>query len=212
MLIDSARNAVGFFVSHPLFLAQSAKNALHRELTIPIALLQWAIDRRPRGKGPERIELYHADPALGLRLTVDLYGTKLDVSCELTIESIAPRRDALEIALRVRNLKLEAPQGSPAEMMVKSLDLSRPAALMAMMPQKHSALVEARDDRFVLDLLKIRALGNNVVLRRVLTALSFLTVAGARADGDALALRIDVSPMAAPGALRDAALRSPASA
>jgi hypothetical protein len=208
MLIDSARNALGFFVSHPLFLVSAARNAVHRELTLPIALLQWAIDRRPRGKGPERIELFSADPALGLRLTVDLYGTKVDVSCALTIESIAPRRDALEVALRVHNLKVEAPQGSPAAMMVQSLDLSRPAALMAMMPQKHAALVDARDERFVLDLLKIRALGNNPVLRRVLIALSFLTVEGARAEGDALALRIDVSPLQAPSALRDAALGS----
>ncbi len=206
MLIDSARNAFGFFVSHPLFLVQSAKNAVHRELTIPLALLQWAIDRRPRGKGPERIELYAADPALGLRLTVDLYGTKLDVSCELTIESIAPRAESLNLALRVRNLKLSAPKGSPAEMMTQSLDLSRPAALMNMMPQKHAALVEAQDDRFVLDLLKIKALANNVVLRRVLTALSFLSIAGARADGDVLALHLDVSPLRAPGALRQAAL------
>jgi hypothetical protein len=206
MLIDSARSALSFFVSHPLFVLQSARNAVHRELTLPIPLLQWAIDRRPRGKGPDRIELFHADPALGLELTVDLYGTKLDVRCELTIEAIEPRSDALNLALRVKNLRLSAPQGSPAAMMVQSLDLSRPAAMMNMMPQKHAALVEANDDRFVLDLLKIEALANNSALRRVLTALSFLSITGARADGELLALQVDMSPMRAPAALRHAVL------
>ena len=114
MLIDSAIKAAGFLTTHPLFFLQSAINVARRELTLPIPLLQWALDKRPRGKGPERIELTHADPALGLGLTVDLYGTKLQVSAELTIESIEPKPDALNLALRVRNLKLDAPAGSPA--------------------------------------------------------------------------------------------------
>jgi len=48
-------------------------------------------------------------------------------------------------ALRVANLQLNAPPNSPAAMMVSSLDLSRPAALMNMMPQKHAALVDAHE-------------------------------------------------------------------
>jgi hypothetical protein len=208
MLIDSAIKAAGFLTSHPLFFLQSALNVARRELTLPIPLLQWAIDKRPRGKGPERIELTHADPALGLGLTVDLYGTKLQVSAELTIESIEPKPDALNLALRVRNLKLDAPAGSPAAMMMASLDLTKPASLVKMMPMQHGALIEAHDDRFVLDLLQIPALARNPVLRRVLTALSFLRVSGARADGDLLALHLDVSPLEAPSALKRAALGS----
>src|SRR5205823_6748066 len=146
MLIDPAMQALTYLLSHPLYPLQSARNAMRRQATIPMALLRWAIDRRPRGKGPEKIELFAADPALGLALTVDLFGTKLEVSSEITIESIELREDALNLALRVANLKLSAPEGSPAAMMVSSLDLSRPAALMNMMPQKHAALVDASDD------------------------------------------------------------------
>ena len=49
MLIDNGLQAIGYLASHPMYFLQSAKNALGKEITIPKALLQWAIDRRPRG-------------------------------------------------------------------------------------------------------------------------------------------------------------------
>src|SRR6185503_443068 len=118
---------------------------------------------------------------------------------------IEPRGDSLNVTLRVSDLALTAPPNSPAAMMVQSLDLSRPAALLAMMPARHNALVEARDDRFVLDLLKIKALGQNPHLRRVLTALSFLRIESARVESDVLVLPVGVSPLQAPSALLRAA-------
>jgi hypothetical protein len=204
MLIDASRKALTYVASHPQLWFSAARNAVRRELTIPIDLLRWGIDRRPRGKGPEKIELFPADPDLGFAITVDLYGTKLEVTSHITIESIEPTRDSLNLAIRVSNLKVDAPPNSPAAMMVASLPLSRPAALMNMMPQKHAALVEANEDRFVIDLLKIKALAKNPVLRRVLAALSFVRVVGARAEGDNLALALDVSPLAIPGAVKSA--------
>jgi hypothetical protein len=205
MLISSSKKALGYLAMHPMFLFHSARNAVRREITVPKALLQWAIDRRPRGKGPEKIELFDADPALGVGLTVDLYGTKLEVTSEIIIESIELGADALSLALRVANLRLSAPPNSPAAMMVSSLDLSRPATLMNMMPQKHAALVDAKDDRFVIDLLKIKALAKNPVLKRILAALAFVRITRVRADGDEVALELDVSPLAAPSALKRAA-------
>jgi hypothetical protein len=184
MLIGTATQALTYVASHPTLLVRSALNALHREVTIPIALLQWAIDKRPRGKGPERIELSAADGQLGLGLTVDLYGTKLDVNAKLVVESLALEGEALALTLRVHDLQLKAPPNTPAAFMVQSLDLTRPAALMKMMPQKHAMLVSAEDDRFVLDLLKIKALANNPVVRRVLSLGSVVRVSGSRTDDD----------------------------
>ena len=204
-MIEPARKAITYLASHPMYLVRSARNAMRREITIPLDLLRWAIERRPKGKGPERIDLFGADPALGIGLTVDLFGTKLEVAARLAIESIEPREDALNVSLRVSELSLTAPPGSPAAMMVQSLDLSRPAALMNMMPAKHNALVDARDDRFVLDLMKIKALGKNPRLKRILTALSFMRIATARVEGDVLVLPIDVSPLQAPSAIMRAA-------
>src|SRR5205823_283674 len=110
--------------------------------------------KRPRGKGPERIDLYPADPALGLSLTIDLYGTKITVSTKIGIEAVESTQDELKVTLRVRDLEVNAPPNSPAAMMIKSLDLSRPGNLLNLMPMKHAVLVSAKDDEFVIDLFK----------------------------------------------------------
>ena len=98
------------------------------------------IDRRPRGKGPERIELFDADPAIGVGLTIDLYGTKLEVSSKIEIESIENLDDEFKIALRVSGLDVKAPAGSPAAMMIQSMDFTRPGNLMKMMPQMNQMM------------------------------------------------------------------------
>jgi hypothetical protein len=201
MLLDAVRSGLGYLTSHPLVILQAARNAARFEVSIPIDLLRWAIDRRPRGKGPERIEIFGADPALGLALTVDLYGTKIDVASKVAIESIENNDNEFKVALRVSDLSVKAPPNSPAAMMIQSLDLSRPGNLTNMMPAKHAALVSASDDRFVLDLLKIPALAKNARFRRALAALSFIRVGSVRAGGDLLAIGLDVSPTAIPAAL-----------
>src|SRR4051812_4100429 len=101
MLMDAVVGGLSYLRSHPMLLFRAARNAARLELTIPIDLLRWAIDRRPRGKGPERIELFDADPALGLSLTVDLYGTKISVASKIQIESVDNDDSSLKVALRV---------------------------------------------------------------------------------------------------------------
>jgi hypothetical protein len=201
MLINTVRGGLSYLGSHPLMLFQAAKNAARLQLSVPIDLLRWALDRRPRGKGPERIDLFPADPALGVSLTVDLYGTKIDVSSKIAVEGVENGDDSLQVTLRVTDLEVKAPPQSPAAMMIGSMDLSKPGNLMNMMPQKHSALVSASGDTFVLDLMKIKALQKNRSLRRLLGALSFIRVASVRADGDLLAIALDVSPTQIPSAL-----------
>ncbi len=201
MLIEAVMGGLSYVRSNPLVLVQAARNAARFELSVPMELLQWAIDRRPRGKGPERIELTTSGNALRLSLTVDLYGTKIDVSADLSIESIENLPEQFKVAVRVADLQIVAPPQSPASMMIGSLDLSKPGSLMKMMPQKHAALIDASDDVFVFDLLKIPALANNHKFRRLLGALSFMRVRSVRGDGALLAIGVDVSPTEIPGAL-----------
>lgn len=203
-MLSVLKGSLSYLVANPLVLFKAARNAAHLELSVPIDLLRWAIDRRPRGKGPERIELFSADPALGVGITVDLYGTKIDISVKINVDAIDNDEDALKVTLRVNELEIKAPPNSPAAMMIGSLDLSRPGNLMNMMPQKHAALVSAGDDTFVIDLLKIKALANNARFRQVLGALSFIRVRGVRADGELLAIGLEVKPLAIPEAVRRA--------
>ena len=203
MMLEAVKGGLSYLRSNPTFLVAAARQLTHLTLPVPLDALRWLIARRPQGKGPERIEIDAAPPALGVGLTVDLYGTKLDVSAHIHIDSIEATGEALRIALRVKELALKAPQGTPAAMMVQSLDLSRPANLMNMMPQKHKILVEAEGDRFVLDLFQIKALGGNETLRRVLGALSeAFSIREVRTDDSGVLLvGLGINPLALPQAV-----------
>lgn len=206
-VLNAVHSGISYLRSHPMYLVDAARNAARLQLSVPLDLLRWMIERRPRGKGPERIELYASPPALGVALTVDLYGTKIDVSANMGIEAVESQPDALRLSLRVRDLAVRAPEGSPASMMVQTLDLKRPGNLMNLMPQRHNALLEARDDLFVIDLLKIRKLAENQPLRKALAALSdSVSITRVYTEGDLLVIGINVNPFALPMAV--ARLRS----
>lgn len=201
-MLSMARSGLNYLGANPMFVVTAARNAVKREITVPLDLLRSLIDRRPRGKGPERIEIRPIPPALGVGLTVDLYGTKLDVASTITVEKIAHVDEALKVSLRVRDLQVSAPPNSPAAMMVGSLDLKHPGSLIRMMPSQHAVLIEANDDLFVLDLFKVRALGENKRLRHVLRAVSdAVAISHVSTHGEHLVIGLHVSPMALPGAL-----------
>jgi hypothetical protein len=195
------KQALGFLRSNPWFLLQSARNAARLELSIPLEILRWGIDRRPRGRGPERIEISGVDSSLHVELTVDLYGTKIDVSSNIAVEAIENESDSLRLALRVHDLAIDAPPDTPAAQMVAAMDLSQPGNLVAMMPQKHADLIAASGDRIVIDLLKLPALARNRALRRLLGAVSFIGIRGVRTENDLLVIGFSVSPTAIPAAL-----------
>jgi hypothetical protein len=198
------RQALGFLRHNPWFLFQSARNAARLELSIPLELLRWGIDKRPRGRGPDRIEISEVDSQLHVELTVDLFGTKIDVSSNITVEAIENEADSLRLALRVRDLAIDAPPDSPAAQMVAAMDLSQPGELMAMMPQKHNDLLESSGDRIVIDLLKLRPFRKNRALRRILGAVSFVGVRGVRIENDVLVIGFSVRPTAIPAAVKRA--------
>jgi hypothetical protein len=201
-VLTHIKEGLSYIKSNPTYLVAAAKNATRLNLSVPIDLLRWMIDRRPPGKGPERIDLQASPPGFGVGLTVDLYGTKLDVGANLRIESIDADSDALRLALRVNGLTLKAPPGSPAAMMLASLDTAHPANLVKMMPAKHAMLVEAEDDRFVLDLLQIPKLSKNRTLRRILAAASgVISIREIRTEGDLVLIGLHVNPLGLPGAL-----------
>ncbi len=201
-MLSMAQAGLSFLGANPTFLVTAARNAVRREVTVPLDLLRSLIERRPPGKGPERIEVSAAPPALRVGLTVDLYGTKLDVAANVTVDSVDNLDGALKMALLVRDLEITAPPDSPAAMMVRSLDLRRPGNLLQMMPKRPSVLVEADGDRFVIDLLKLRALGKNRWLRRVLAAIAdAVAVQRVVTDGDLLVIGLRVHPLALPSAL-----------
>jgi hypothetical protein len=133
---------------------------------------------------------------------VDLFGTKLRVSANIGFDAVSAGPEEMRIEIRVGDLKVVAPPGSPAAQMISAMDLKRPGSLMGFMPRRPAVLVEARDDRFVFDLLKVPALAKNKALRKALTVLSdVLSIKEVTTNGDVLVISFGVRPTAVPGAL-----------
>src|SRR5262249_58887803 len=97
--------------------------------------------------------------------------------------------DELQVVIRVANLSLKAigPPDSPMANLFKAMDLSKPAALLNFLPHRSPAIVEAKDDRFVLDLLKVPKIASNPVVRRLLEIVTpVLSIGDVRTEGDHL--------------------------
>ncbi|HEY4118986.1 MAG TPA: hypothetical protein VGM56_14070, partial [Byssovorax sp.] len=92
-------------------------------------------------------------------------------------------REQIRVGLRIEGLTLKVlgESNSPVAGLIQSgaLDLSKPGNLAAFMPKRPAALVEAKDDRVAIDLMKIPSIASNPRVQRALAVLT--PVLGVRA-------------------------------
>jgi len=154
-----------------------AKNAVTMRFGVPIVALRWLASNLGGKKGPKVVEISAVPPGVRLAATVDLMGTTVRASAVVVIERLQLDSKTLRIEIRLREVAMKAlddRQETPVAALLKSgaLDLSRPGNLAAYMPKRPALLVEAKDDRIVLDLMKHPKLARDLRLRRALSALA----------------------------------------
>jgi hypothetical protein len=161
-----------------------AKNAVTMRFGVPIVALRWLASNLGGKKGPKDVEISAVPPGVRLAATVDLMGTTVRASAVVVIERLQLDSKTLRIEIRLREVAMKAlddRQETPVAALLKSgaLDLSRPGNLAAYMPKRPALLVEAKDDRIVLDLMKHPKLARDIRLRRALSALAPLVTISA---------------------------------
>ena len=161
-----------------------AKNAVTMRFGVPIVALRWLASNLGGKKGPKDVEISAVPPGVRVAATVDLMGTTVRASAVVVIERLRLDAKTLRIEIRLREVTMKAlddRQETPVAALLKSgaLDLSRPGNLAAYMPKRPPVLVEARDDRIVLDLMKHPKLARDARLRRALSALVPIVTIGA---------------------------------
>lgn len=206
---DALRAGADYLRRHPGVLLTVAKNAAGLKLTVPLDSLRWLVEHAPKSKkAPRDVALGAASPALSVAMTSELMGNAFRAGSDITIEEVRAGAEELVVKLRVDNLSLKAlgAQDSPMANLFKAMDMSNPAMLVGMMPQKSPALVEAQKNRFTLDLLKVPKIAANPTVRRALEVLTpLLTVADLRTEDDNLVVALKAKPGGLSAAL--AALR-----
>jgi hypothetical protein len=185
---------------HPEELLRMAKNAVLMRFGVPIVALRWLASNLDGKKAPKDVEIAAVPPGIRVGATLDLMGTTVRASAVVVIERLQLDADMLRIEIRLRDVALKAlddRQQTPVAALLKSgaLDLSRPGNLAAYMPKRPALLVEARDDRIVLDLMKHPKLARDARLRRALAALApLVTIRAIESDPEHLDVALRAFP------------------
>jgi hypothetical protein len=188
-----------YLIQHPDELLRLLRNAALFKFGVPLAALRWAAMRNGAkgGKGGLRdVTLEAVPPGLRVGMSVELMGTPLRVSALLFIERVQFGTEELRIELRVNEvaLALLAESESPLAALIRSgaLDLGKIGNLVAVMPRRPAFLVEAKDDRIVLDLKRHRTFSSPRVQKLIGLVTPLISVKGVETDSEHLDLQFDL--------------------
>src|SRR5262245_31592359 len=171
------RQAGTYLKDHPEEIVRALKGAVGLRFGVPIDALRFLIREFANGKrAPKDVVIEAAPPGIRLAATVDAMGTTLRASLVLFVEELHVSPEEIRIGARIAEmmLKVLSEGESPLAGLIKSgaLDLSKPGNLVAFMPKRPAALVDAKDDRVVLDLMKVPSISENPKVKRALAVMT----------------------------------------
>lgn len=184
---------------HPEEIIRAVKGAAGLRVGVPLDAFRYFARELAGGKKmPKDIEIDSAPPGLRISMTVDAVGSTLRVSLALFVEEVNITQDELRLGIRIADLKLKVLEGfqTPVAALVQSgaLDLSKPGNLVAFIPKRPPMIIDAKDDRIVIDALKVPNLAANPKVRKALSvATPVLTVRAIRSKDDHLDVHLKAS-------------------
>ena len=196
-----------YLFQHPDELLRLLRNAALFKFGVPLAALRWAAlqNGAKSGKGLRDVSLEAVPPGLRLGMSVELMGTPLRVSALLFIEQVALGPEELRVELRVNEVRLGllGDSESPLAALIRSgaLDLGKIGNLVAVMPRRPAFLVEAKDDRIVLDLKRHRTFSSPRMQKLISLVTPLITVKGVATDAEHLDVQFDVLRSGVSGAV-----------
>ncbi len=192
--------AAGYIKTHPQELVRAVKGALGMRVGIPLDALRYLVRELAQGKkAPRDVVIEAAPPGLRLAATFRVMGSTLRGRLTLYLETVELTGVKALVTLRIADMDLEVLEGgdSPVAGLIKSgaLDLSKPGNLMAFLPNRPAMIVDAKDDRVIIDLFKAPKLGEDGRFKKALAVVTpVLTVHSIRTRDDHLDVQLRASP------------------
>lgn len=192
--------AAGYLRAHPDELVRVVRSAAGLRVGIPLDALRYLVREFATGKkAPTDVVIEAVPPGLRIAASFRVMGSSLRARLSLFIESVEIAPGKALVGARIADMDLEALDGgeSPVVGLIKSgaLDLSKPGNLLAFLPNRPVMIVEAKDDRVVIDLLKIPKVASNPKVQRALSVVTpVLTVASVTTRDDHLDVQLRASP------------------
>lgn len=199
--------AKSYLQQHPEEVVRALRGALGLRIGVPLDALRYFARELGGGKKmPKDIVIESAPPGLRISMTVDAMGTALRVSLVVFVEELRVTADEIRVGTRISELRLEVLEGtqSPIAALVQSgaLDLSKPGNLVAFIPKRPPMIVDAKDDRIVVDVMKIPKVETHAKLRKLLAiATPVLGVRAIRSKDDHLDVHLRATPSGLPAAV-----------
>lgn len=185
-----ALRAVGLYLKeNPSEIVRVAQKAASLKLGIPLAALRWALKEFGGADGPKDVVLEARDTGIYVEASVRVMQTPIRARTTLLFEHFDVRPDSILVDLRLQDLKLQVLDpnvGTPVAALIQSgsLDTSRPGDLLSFIPQKPAVILEARGDRFRLDLMKLPSLSRDRAKNLVRALAPLLTIRSVRTEDD----------------------------
>lgn len=194
-----ARAAASYLKTHPEELMRALRSAMALRVGIPLDAFRYLARELLSGKkAPRDLVIDAAPPGLRIGATFRVMGSDLRARVTVFLEGIDVSESAILMTTRIADLELEVLSGdSPIAGLLKSgaLDLSKPGNLLAFLPNRPPFIVDAKDDRIVVDVMKADKLASRTGLRRALAVLTpVLNVASIRTRDDHLDVQLRASP------------------
>ena len=203
-------SSIRYLRHHPDEVFRQLRNSTRLKFGVPVEALQWLANEleSASGHGPKDVRISPCPPGLRIVATVEQMGTVVRANCVLVVKRVTIDETQARVELRLSDVELRLLDEStqtPLAALIRSgtLDLTRMASLVAYLPSRPAALVEAADDRLVLDLLKLPNWDHNERVRRVIGILSsILTIESIDADAGHLDVGMRAFPRGISGVLR----------
>jgi hypothetical protein len=189
-LASRALRAASLYIKeNPREVVRVARQAFSLKLGVPLDALRWAIRELSGDNGPRDVVLEARDTGIYLEASLVVMKTPIRATTTLIFEQLDVRPDAILVDLRVQGLKLtvlDPSVGTPIAALIQSgsLDTSRPGDLLSFIPQKPPIILEARGDRFRLDLLRLPALSQDRARMLVRALAPLANIRSVRTDED----------------------------
>ena len=191
--------AGAYLKEHPGEILRAMKNAAMLRVGLPIDALRWLAGQAKGKRAPKNVKLEAVPPGIRASADVDLAGTAVRASATVFVEKVSITVEEARFELRLADVKLELTDPSaetPVATLLKSgaLDLSKPGNLAAFMPKRPAMLVDAVDDRIVLDLMKHPKLANGKAGKILGIVTPLVTVRAIETDPEHLDVQLGAFP------------------
>lgn len=193
--IDAAGN---YLRRNPQEILRALSNLIGLRIGVPIDALRWLLERVAKsGKVLDPV-LTEVPPGIRITATIDLMKTPVRASAVVYIDSmtITPAQIRIETRLEEIWMEVQGDSQTPVAALIRSgaLDLSKPGNLAKYMPLP-PVVVEARDNRIAIDLMKDPKIASNPMVQRLLPLVTpVITASGMSTDDDHLDVRFRPLP------------------